>query len=139
MAYSDDEITAVRVLIPDVEAIYGDAEDETLFTDAEISSMLTTAKGNTMWAAGLAMIAVGNSEALVGKVIRNYETETDASKLQREWRAAGVEMIKLGKTLSDEEGEGFFVVAFPEWGGTRHPEGESHGSYRGIMPGAWQW
>ena len=65
MAYTADEIKAVRVLIPDVEAIYGTGGDENLFEDSEIESLLTTASGNAMWAAGLAMIAVGNSEASV--------------------------------------------------------------------------
>ena len=139
MAYTADEIKAVRVLIPDVEAIYGTGGDENLFEDSEIESLLTTASGNAMWAAGLAMIAVGNSEALIGKVIRNYETETDASKLQREWRAAGVEMIKLGKSLVDDDSGGFFEIVTPAWDETRHPEGMSHGSYRGFFPGPYQW
>lgn len=100
--YTSDEILAVRLMIPDNEAIYGDAANENLFTDTEIEAFLTVGKGNAMWAAGLAMIAVGNSEAMIGKVIRNYETETDASKLQREWRSAGDVLIKAGR----EEGGG---------------------------------
>lgn len=137
--YTDDEIMAVRVLIPDVDAIYGDGENEYLFEDDKIAHLLDTAQGSTMWAAGMAMIAVGNSEAMIGKVIRNYETETDASKLQREWRAAGVEMIKIGKTLVDEGANGIFEIAFPQWSPRRHPEGQSHGSYSGLAPTGWQW
>lgn len=136
--YPADLITAVRLQIPDAEAIYGEGGDEYMFSDDEISVFLTTGRGEPMWAAGLAMIAVGNSEALIGKVIRNYETETDASKLQREWRAAGVEMIKIGRSLVTEEDGGIFMVVFPERG-ARHPEGYSHGSYRGVVPGGYQW
>jgi hypothetical protein len=134
--YTTDEIRAVRLNIPDAEAIYGEGENEYLFDDTDIAIFLDQASGNAMWAAGIAMIAVGNSEAMIGKVIRNYETETDASKLQREWRSAGVEMIKIGKLTADE-GAGFFEVVYPEWGATRHPEGELHGSYR--MPTPYQW
>jgi hypothetical protein len=135
--YTTDEIRAVRLNIPDTDAIYGDSEDEYLFSDEDVAILLDQAQGNAMWAAGIAMIAVGNSEAMIGKVIRNYETETDASKLQREWRSAGVEMIKIGKSLIDS-GEGFFDVVYPEWGSTRHPEGELHGSFR-IVPSPYQW
>lgn len=134
--YTADEIRAVRLNIPDTEALYGDAENEYLFDDTDISIFLDQSSGNAMWAAGLAMIAVGNSEALIGKVIRNYETETDASKLQREWRSAGIELIKLGKLLIDEGEGGIFEVVFPDWG-NRHPEGYTHGSYRPPTPYQW--
>lgn len=137
-SYTPDEILAVRILVPDCEAIYGAAQNEYLFTDEEISLFLMTGKGNAMWAAGLAMIAVGNSEAMIGKVIRNYETETDASKLQREWRSAGTVMIKNGReevALADED---VFEIAFPAWGAGRHPEGMTHSGYRGL-PGSFQW
>lgn len=137
-AYTPEEIYAVRILIPDAEGAYGPNNDEFLFSDEDISAILATAKGSTMWAAGLAMIAVGNSEALIGKTIRNYETETDASKLQREWRSAGQVLIQAGReevALSEED---VFEVAFPNGGTGRHPEGRTHGSYRGL-PGSYQW
>jgi len=134
--YTEDELRSVRLNIPDTEEIYGDDEDAYIFEDSDIALFLDQGNGNTMWAAGLAMIAIGNSEALIGKVIRNYETETDASKLQKEWRTAGIEMIKLAKALVDE-GDGFFIVAYPDWDANRHPEGYTHGSYR--MPTGYQW
>jgi hypothetical protein len=137
--YDADTIRAVRLFIPDVEAIYGAGGNENLFEDLDIAIFLDQAQGNAMWAAGIAMIAVGNSEALIGKVIRNYETETDASKLQREWRAAGVEMIKAGREIAAEDAGGIFETAYPDWEGIRHPEGQSHGGYRGLAPTNWQW
>lgn len=136
--YTEDEIYAVRILIPDAEGAYGPNNDEFLFSDEDISAILATAKGSTMWAAGLAMIAVGNSEALIGKTIRNYETQTDASKLQREWRAAGSVLIKAGREEALSEDEGFFIVAYPPLEQGRHPEGMTHSGYRGL-PGSFQW
>lgn len=138
MSYSQELIDAVRILVPDCEGIYGPNLDEFLFTDEEIGRLLTVGQGNAMWAAGLAMIAVGNSEAMVGKTIRNYETQTDASKLQREWRAAGSVLIKAGREEALSEDEGFFIVAYPPLEQGRHPEGYTHGSYRGI-PGSYNW
>lgn len=138
MAYTAKEIRAVRLMVPDADAIYGANEDEYMFEDSDIEIFLDTGRGNTMWAAGLAMIAVGNSEAMIGKVIRNYETETDASKLQREWRSSGTALIEIGRAQVLDGEVGIFEIAFPEWEGTRHPEGMSHGSYQ-IGPGSFQW
>lgn len=138
MSYSQEEILTVRILVPDCEGIYGPNQDEFLFTDEEISRLLTVGRGNAMWAAGLAMIAVGNSEAMVGKTIRNYETETDASKLQREWRSAGDVLIENGRAEVELDDGGIFDIVFPDWDGSRHPEGFTHGSYRGG-PGGYQW
>ena len=136
--YSTDAVRTVRIMIPDAEAVYGDAGDEYLFDDEDIKLFLDTGKGNVMWAVGLAMIAIGNSEAMVGKTIRNYETETDASKLQREWRSAGDVLIKNGRAEVELDDVGIFDIVFPDWDGSRHPEGLTHGSYRGG-PGGYQW
>ena len=137
--YTQDEIAAVRIMIPDAEAVYGPASNEYLFTDDEIKLFLTVGQGNAMWAAGLAMIAVGNSEAMVGKVIRNYETETDASKLQREWRMAGDALVKAGREEVARGEVGIFEIVHPEWEVGRHPEGATHFPVRGFMPGGYQW
>lgn len=138
-SFTSEQIQAVRLQIPDNEAIYGDGQDEYMFTDEEIEVFLYSGRGEPIWAAGLAMIAVGNSEALIGKVIRNYETETDASKLQREWRSAGAELIKLGRALVNDEEVGIFISVHPDRLRDRHPEGETHGAYRGFPPTPYQW
>ena len=137
--YTTEEVRAVRLMIPDAEAVYGDNGDEYLFEDSDIKILLDVAQGNAMWAAGLAMVAVGNSEAMIGKVIRNYETETDASKLQREWRAAGDVLIKAGREEVANGDVGIFHIVHPEWGESRHPKGQTHFPVRGFMPGGYQW
>lgn len=135
-----DLTRAVRLLIPDTEAIYGDAEDEYMFTDEDIEIFLEQGHGNAKWAAGLASLAVGGSEALVLKWIRNYETQTNGAAVQKEWTAKGQLLIAEGRLeIEEETNVGIFEVAFPEWSPARHPEGLSHGSYRGIFPGAYQW
>ena len=122
-------------------SIFGEpraSQGRIIFDDEDIKLFLDAGKGNAMWAAGLAMIAIGNSEAMIGKVIRNYETETDASKLQREWRSAGDVLIKNGRAEVELDDGGIFDIVFPDWDGSRHPEGFTHGSYRGG-PGGYQW
>lgn len=137
MAYTATQIRAVRLLIPDTEQIYGDAENEYMFEDADIEIFLQEGHDNAKWAAGLASLAVGGSEALVLKWIRNYETQTNGAAVQKEWTAKGLALIEVGQKELDDEASGIFEIAFPTWGANRHPEGYSHGSYR--MPTPYQW
>ena len=105
MDFTEDQIMDVRTLIPDFEAIFGEDEDEYLFEDERIKSFLRTAKGSITRAAGLAMIAVGNSEALIGKVIKTQDLMTDASKLQDKWRASGEAL--LGRADKEDQMDAF--------------------------------
>lgn len=137
MAYTTAEIRAVRLMIPDTEPIFGDAGDEYMFPDEDIEIFLDQGKSNAKWAAGLASIAIGGSEALIGKWIRNYETQTNGAALMKEWTLKGKALIEEGKQEVLDDAVGIFEVAFPQWGANRHPEGQSHGSYR--MPTPYQW
>lgn len=74
------DIELVRTLIPDTEAIFGPDEDETLFSDAEIQNYLTVG-GNVLRAAGLAVYALATSEAMISKVIRTQDLQTDGAKV----------------------------------------------------------
>lgn len=140
MAYEENLIRAVRLMIPDTDAIYGDAENEYIFADADIEIFLDQGHGNAKWAAGLAALGVGGSEALILKVIRNYETQTNGAQLQDSWLKKGARLIDDGRQEVDEDlNVGIFEIAFPEWNAARHPEGYTHGSYRGIVPGSYQW
>lgn len=136
--YSESKIRAVRLLIPDTDAIYGPSENEHMFEDADIQIFLDEGRGNAKWAAGLACMAVGGSEALILKWIRNYETQTNGAAVQDSWVKKGTQLIKDGREeVYDDENVGIFEIAYPNWGPNRHPEGYSHGSYR--MPTPYQW
>lgn len=138
--YTTKQIRAVRLLIPDTEAIYGDAENEYMFEDEDIEIFLDEGHGNAKWAAGLASLSIGGSEALVLKWIRNYETQTNGAAVQKEWTAKGARLIDDGRLEVEEDTNvGIFEIAFPQWSDPRHPEGYSHGSYRGVAPSSYQW
>jgi hypothetical protein len=126
-------IRRTRALIPDAEPIYGDAANEFLFTDEDITDYLEEGFQNAKCAAGLAKQAIGSSEALLLKHIRNYETTTNGGALMKEWVAAGKALYDMGldEIAAVDAEEGIFEIAFPEYP-TRHPEGMSHGSYRGF-------
>lgn len=138
MSYTASEIRAVRLMIPDTEAIYGAGGDEYIFPDEDIVIYLEQGQGNAKWAAGLASIAIGGSEALIQKWVRNYETQTNGPAVQREWTSKGKLLIEEGRLEVTEDMGGIFDVVFPEWGPNRHPEGMTHGGYR-WMPGSYQW
>lgn len=107
-----EEIKQVRTLIPDTDAIYGAGEDEHLFSDEEISTFIAVAGGSILRAAGLAMIAVGNSEALIEKVIVTQDLETDGSKLQDKWRLSGLALLK--QSQADDMFDGFHIINYRE-------------------------
>ena len=107
-----EDIRRVRVLIPDTDAIYGPGEDENLFSDQDIEDFIYLGNDNLKWAAGLAKIAVGGSEALILKVIRNYETTTDGANLMRQWTISGQRLIEQGK---EEVANGsYFEITGPD-------------------------
>lgn len=113
-------LDAIRVLIPDLDAIYGENKDEYLFTDAQYASFYTVAKGSVLRAAGYAMIAVGNSEALISKVIVTQDLETDGAKLQKEWREAGRQL--LIRADNDESWDGFTLINYRDGWAPYPPE-----------------
>lgn len=129
MADTDPQIIKrIRNLIPDTAAIFGDGENEYLFDDEEIGYFYLDGNQSVKWAAGLAKITVGSSEALILKVITNYETKTDGAALAKQWLAMGQELIDQGKA---EVGNGildyFDIVNFPTDEDSLWPEGKTYG------------
>lgn len=74
-------VEQVRLLIPDNEQIFGDAENEYLFATEEIEGYLEIAGGSALRAAAFAMIAIANSEAMISKVIKTQDLTTDGAKV----------------------------------------------------------
>lgn len=95
-----------------MEEIYGESEDEYLFSDEALGDFFDVG-GSVKYAAGLAMIAVGNSEAMILKVIKNYETSTNGAVLQQQWREGGKVLIAEAKVDAEAEWIGGFEVIFP--------------------------
>jgi len=110
---ADATVAQVRVLIPDTDQVFGEAKDEYLFSDEQLQTFIVIGKGNALYAAGLAMTAVGNSEALISKVIVSQDLETDGAKVQKEWAANGARYIQWGRAELAEEGFEFFELVYP--------------------------
>jgi hypothetical protein len=126
MAIDAATIARVRNLIPDDSAIFGDAGDEYLFTDEQIEYFYLDGNENIKWAAGLAKITVGSSEALILKVIKNYETSTDGAALAKQWLAMGQALIDQGKDEFFDSGYEMFDIVYRDSDALR-PEGLTYG------------
>jgi hypothetical protein len=76
-------VQQVRKLIPDTEAVY---DGETLFTDGDIEDYLTLGAGSALRAAGFAIIAISNSEAMISKVIKTQDLSTNGAAVAEQLR-----------------------------------------------------
>lgn len=88
-----DEISTIRTLIPDDAMIY-DNNTAYIFTDTQIGHFYTVAGGNLLAAAGYAMIAMGNSEAIISKVIRTQDLQTNGAAMANALRESGRLLIE---------------------------------------------
>lgn len=77
------EINKVRYLIPDTEQVF---DGQTLFTDPEIEGYLEIGGGSPLRAAAYAMIAIANSEAMISKVIRTQDLQTNGAQVADAFR-----------------------------------------------------
>lgn len=122
-------IELVRVLIPDTDAVFGAAKDEYLFADEELAKFLEVTGGSVLRAAGYAMIAVGNSEALISKVIKTQDLSTDGSKLQNQWRESGLAMFDRADKEDAANAMDFFdIIDFGEGWSMERPELTEYGT-----------
>jgi hypothetical protein len=136
MALDPSILRRIRLLIPDGEPVFGPGENEYLFSDQDVEDLYEEGFQNVKCAAGLAKISIGSSEALLLKVVKNYETSTNGAQLLREWTVAGEALYDKGLAeIADEDAnEGMFEIVFPDFGVTRHPEGATH---RDEYMGGW--
>ncbi len=110
-------IAQVRALIPDTEAAF---DGQTLFSDTEITTYLEIAGGNVLRAAAYAMIAVGNSEALISKVITTQDLSTDGSKVADAFRKGAETFLRRADEIERRESSFFTIIDFPS--GYEKPE-----------------
>lgn len=94
----DTVIGQIRLLIPDVEQLEdlsnSSASAEYLFNDSQIQAFATLYSNNVKRAAAQAKLVLATSEALISKVIRTDDLQTDGAKLGAELRAQAVELNK---------------------------------------------
>lgn len=119
-------VEQVRHLIPDFEEVdwRDDASPSTLFEDAVIETYLAVNDDNIKRAAAQACRALAVSEALIGKVIKTEDLQTDSAKLGRMLLEAARDLEDSADRDEERDNWGAFeVVPFrptpPNWGWRR--------------------
>lgn len=111
-------IAIIRTLIPDTEAVF---DGTTLFTDTEIGHYYTAGRGSIPRAAAFAMLAIANSEAIISKVIRTQDLQTDGAKLAEAMRK-NAEALFARADKEDELDNGFYFNIVDYGFGQTRPE-----------------
>lgn len=102
------DIEKVRVLIPDTEAVF---DGTTLFSDDDIITYLEIANNNVLRAASYAVLAMATSEAIISKVIRTQDLQTNGATLAEALRKHAE---YLGKKADLNDNFYFELVANPD-------------------------
>lgn len=110
-----ETIQMVRDLIPDIEEV--DWEDNgspsTLFTDAQITTYLFVNDENIKRAAAQACRALAVSEALISKVIKTEDLQTDGAKVANALLLAARDLEQSADRDDErEDGSAFDVIPY---------------------------
>lgn len=102
-------IGQVRLLIPDTEQLGTPATY--LFSDPQVQALLVLYSNNVKRAAAQAKLVLATSEALINKVIKTYDYQTDGAKLGAELRAQAAELkAEADRDDLDDSSDHFAVV-----------------------------
>jgi len=108
-------IGQVRLLIPDVEQLDNLADPTAsaayLFNDSQIQAFLTLYSNNVKRAAAQAKLVLATSEALINKVIKTYDFQTDGAKLGAELRAQAAELRAEADRDDMDDASDTFLIA----------------------------
>jgi hypothetical protein len=101
----------VRLLIPDTEQLENPADPTAeaayIFDDHQIQAFVSLYSNNVKRAAAQAKLVLATSEALINKVIRTADYNTDGAKL-------GAELREQAKQLRDEADKDDLTEAYEE-------------------------
>lgn len=107
-------ILALREQIPDDAAVFGENEDEHMFSDQTLGRFLKRANNSILRAAGLACLAIANSEALISKVIRTQDLQTNGPAVADALNKTAAKYFELAdKEDSIQDSAYFEIVDFP--------------------------
>lgn len=103
----------VRLLIPDTEQLDNlDSTSEYIFNDSQIQAFLSLYSNSVKRAAAQAKLVLATSEALINKVIRTADYQTDGAKLGAELRAQAADLrAEADKDDQEDAFDEFTIVS----------------------------
>lgn len=127
------DIDVVRSLIPDTDQVFGPNDDEYLFDDTQIGNFLIAGGGNILRAAALACMAVGSSEAIISKIIRTQDLQTNGAQLQDSFTNKAKVLFARADTEDASSGSDYFeIINYREGWGPVRPELTEYGVIYGY-------
>lgn len=102
-----DEIRIIRTLIPDKEAVF---DGETMFTDEEIGDFFTAGKNSITRAVAHAVSAIGSSEAIISKIIRTQDLQTNGATLANSFYARAKDLFDQAEIEDAALNSEFFEI-----------------------------
>lgn len=119
----------IRLLVPDTEQL-ADLSDPTatasyIFDDAQVQAFAALYSNNVKKAAAQAKLVLASSEALISKVIKTNDLQTDGAKL-------GAELRAQAKALRDEALQDDALDASDSFEIVEFNNQKALGTYRGI-------
>lgn len=103
----------VRYLIPDIEQIDWDdtGESSYLFEDDHIQAFLDINRGRVKRAAADAVEAIATSEALISKVIKTEDLQTDGAKVANALLVRARQLRDSDREDENREDAEFFTIS----------------------------
>lgn len=122
----DSDVGKVRVLIADTHQFDYDQDNKPRYrlSDDEIKAFLEIADKKVYSAASAALWSIAANEALINKVIKTEDLQTDGAKLATELRLLARDMLNRQKELDEKEaalGDAFVYMPMgypytnPDW------------------------
>lgn len=113
---TSEQTAIIRALIPDTEAVF---DGDTMFTDTEIGYYYLAGSGNMLRAAGLACMAIGSSEAIISKIIRTQDLQTNGATLQDSFTNKAKVLFARADKEDDLADSSYFQIIDFGWAGDR--------------------
>lgn len=111
MAMTANQLLELRTIIPDDAPIFGASADEYMLSDEALNAIFDgSGRSSVLRTAGFACRAIGNSELLIGKSIRNDEITTDGARTAAEWRQAAKQFFDEAEIEFALENESFELI-----------------------------
>lgn len=107
------DIGMVRLLATDLDEV------SPLFSDAQVQALITLEHGRIRRAAAQALDTIASSEALISKVIRTLDLQTDGAKVAAELRARARGLREQDDEDDDEGPWGIEIVNYDPWAAYR--------------------